>query len=338
MDSDIANSKLDFLNQIMENELTRGRDELIINDPNEIINNDDEKLKNENKEQELNENEDLYDQNNQSSLSDASTSNDSMEPDENSNLSFNENQENQNANNVDLENEKELPKPIEQQQQQHQQQQMHHSKQVKKSKKTVATKNNQNNTLKTFYTPNNKQLYFIQSQAFSQFETKLFDLVGFSQASSFKLENIKQEEKFVLRKLQEFNSYENSNCVVTDTNVLNENLANNVFRKLQLKAAETQPIKLKTSKSSTTTKTVEKFEESEINRAKKLNSKIITIVFNQLSSETGGYKRRACRLLLTKRNTFSMDTVLNEMSNLFKIESSSFKRIFSMNGNQVCLL
>jgi hypothetical protein len=336
MDSDIVNSKLDFLNQIMENELTRGRDELIVNDPNEIINNDEEKLKNENKEQELNENEDLYEQNNQSSLSDASTSNDSMEPDENSNLSFNENvnQDNQNANNVDLENEKELTKPIEQQQQQ----QMHHSKQGKKSKKTAATKNNQNNTLKTFYTPNNKQLYFIQSQAFSQFESKLFDLVGFSQASSFKLENIKQEEKFVLKKLQEFNSYENSNCVVTDTNVLNENLANNVFRKLQLKAAETQPIKLKTSKSSTTTKTVEKFEEPEINRAKKLNSKIITIVYNQLSSETGGYKRRACRLLLTKRNTFSMDTVLNEMSNLFKIESSSFKRIFSMNGNQVCLL
>jgi hypothetical protein len=60
-----------------------------------------------------------------------------------------------------------------------------------------------------------------------------------------------------------------------------------------------------------------------------LRPKLATIILNQTTRP-----RKALRLLLTKRNTVSLDAVLNELSYLFKLEAP-IRRIYSLTGDQV---
>jgi hypothetical protein len=62
----------------------------------------------------------------------------------------------------------------------------------------------------------------------------------------------------------------------------------------------------------------------------KNSSKIITIILNQSIRP-----RRIGRLLLNKRNTTNLDAMLSEISNLFKMDYTSIKKLYSLNGKEV---
>lgn len=321
MEADTLNSKLEFLNQIMDNEFGQNSNKDIIEENKEV-----EELQNETNEETGNteeeypnaNNDDSNEQQNPSRLSGSNSLNESMNADDRSNLSFFENEDQP----INDDTKTGLTETV---------LKKANTKRDKVKKTVIINANASHNGIKNFYSANNSLLYSIPAHAFSQFETMLFDLVGFAPLSSFKLENIKQEESNnIVNKLEEFNSIENSASIITDMNVLNENLTNNVFRRAKLK--DLKPNKIKTINKSVSAKTDELTVDL---RVKKFKSKMVTVILNQFNHESG-IRRRACRFLLEKRNTFSMDVVLNEISNLFKVESSNIRRIFSLQGNQVC--
>ena len=333
MDSVVTNSKLDFLNQIMQNESdhnTSRSDEDNLsknfhgsqNETTQEITKITEESYNEEEEEEDEEDEGEEEEEEEEENDDerSQASNESTETDQHSNLSVNEN--NEGLKNVQTVN-------------------LHHhvsqkpTKKEKLAKKQLKpTSSNQLTNLKGFLSSNETQLYSIQTQVFSQFETLLFDLIGLPATSAFKPSPPKQEESndaVVLAKLNTIN-HENSTCLVSDLNILNDSFQTNVFRQVKLKASEPKLEKTRAHRN-LSAKTNEK-KHLEIEVHKKFKNKLITVVLNQYNLEVG-CKRRACRLLLTKKNTSNFDVVLNEMSNLFKLETSNIRRLYSLEGNQV---
>jgi hypothetical protein len=71
-------------------------------------------------------------------------------------------------------------------------------------------------------------------------------------------------------------------------------------------------------------------QDSSKQERNKNNSKIITIILNQSIRP-----RRIGRLLLNKRNTANLDAMLSEISNLFKMDYTSIKKLYSLNGKEV---
>lgn len=339
MDSEAFNSKLDFLNQIMQNELTQNsnkdfNEEAVNNNNNNnnstSMNNNNELL---NEETGNNANEELEANNNQVSAYELDADeeeeedenqsenslNASMNAEDQSNLSFDDNNQQQVDNTDDIANKDKLTLT----------EQNLNKTQVKKAKKNVKIiASTSHNSIKSFLGTNNNLLYAIPTYSFSQFETMLFDLAGFAPISSFKMENIRPDESEVsiLKKIDELNSFEHSAAIIPDMNVLNENLTNNVFRKAKLKVNEpSKATKMKPSLKQST--------KSDDLKSKQIKSKLITVILNQPLDATS--KRKASRILLSKRNTSSMDSVLNEISNLFRVDSSNVRRLFSMDGNHV---
>ena len=65
-----------------------------------------------------------------------------------------------------------------------------------------------------------------------------------------------------------------------------------------------------------------------------IRSKVITVVLNQSSVTTR--PRKSGRILLTKKNSISLDSVLCEIGNIFKaVESLPIRRLFNLKGAQV---
>ncbi len=333
MDPEVTNSKLEFLNQIMQNEsdhntskgdeddLSKNLDGSQFETTQEVSKiteepDNEEDQDEEEEEEEEEENEDNDDRSQNSSA-------ESTETDQHSNLSLIEN--NEDKKNLPAENTHQLA--------------AHKAtKKEKLAKRHLKPNGNQLTNLKGFLSSNQTELYSIQTQVFSQFETLLFDLIGFSSTSAFKPTIPKQEDSndavTVLTKLNAIN-HENSTCLVSDMNILNESLQTNVFRQIKLKASEPKLDKTRALRN-LSAKTNEK-KHLEIEVHKKFTNKLVTVVLNQFNLEAG-CKRRACRLLLTKKNTSSFDAVLNEMSNLFKIETSNIRRIYSLEANQVNII
>jgi len=71
-------------------------------------------------------------------------------------------------------------------------------------------------------------------------------------------------------------------------------------------------------------------QDSNKQEGNKNTSKIITIILNQSIRP-----RRIGRLLLNKRNTANLDAMLSEISNLFKMDYTSIKKLYSLNGKEV---
>lgn len=163
----------------------------------------------------------------------------------------------------------------------------------------------------------NKVMYPISAEKFAKFESMLFDLVGFS-TSSFKVENEPDKHASNLNKIDIINSK-----FIPNMEVFSNKLEINPANHAQLKKFANRN-GVNSSHSDMDNASIE--EERVQNLYFK--AKLVTIILNESIRP-----RRACRVLLTKRNTNSLDSIINEIENIFKVDS--IKKIFNLSGLQV---
>lgn len=168
----------------------------------------------------------------------------------------------------------------------------------------------------------NKLLYPVSAEKFSQFESLLFDLVGFTN-TPYKTSDLES------KKTTEFLKDDYSNTqFIPNMESLTQKLEINPANRIQLKKNVPQ-------KNSNSQSNKEKDFES-IECEQKLydmnyKAKLVTVILNQSIRP-----RKAGRILLTKRNTANLDSILNEIGNFFKTES--IRKLFNLSGVQVSLL
>lgn len=163
----------------------------------------------------------------------------------------------------------------------------------------------------------NKVMYPISAEKFSQFESMLFDSLGFT-TSSYKPEDEMDKKMPNLNKIDILNS----------KFIPNMELLSN---KLEINSANHVQIKRNTGRNDIRSPHSDMENASiEEERAKNifLKAKLVTIILNEPIRP-----RRACRVLLTKRNTNSLDSIIYEIENIFKVDN--IKKIFNLCGLQV---
>lgn len=165
--------------------------------------------------------------------------------------------------------------------------------------------------------------YVISADKFAKFESDLFDLLGIentafkpSPAPSSTIES------------QQLNCDTIRSKLVPDITHLESSLDLNPMGQIQL---------LKR-----TSGTKEKEAATIIENEHEMRSKVITVILNQqtTSSTTTSSRppRKSGRILLTKKNSTSLDSVLSEIGNIFKaVESLPIRRLFNLRGTQVML-
>lgn len=72
--------------------------------------------------------------------------------------------------------------------------------------------------------------------------------------------------------------------------------------------------------------------KDELQKNLEFQSKVITVVLNRPTRP-----RRAGRLLLTKKNTVSLDNVLSDITNMFKAHGAQIRKLFNIRGAHVSL-
>jgi hypothetical protein len=173
-----------------------------------------------------------------------------------------------------------------------------------------------------------RHLHPIEAEAFATFETALFDLLGFTEAEPFKLPEISvntaANNRQDLRKLRNIiNNEPVKSQFITDMSLIKDHVEMNAFSQIQLKKVIADEPESRTSRNSMTGMP-EDFKKIS------LKPKLATVILNKSSVKP----RKALRILLTKRNTISLDAVLNELSYLFKLDVP-IRRIYSLSGEQV---
>ncbi len=173
-----------------------------------------------------------------------------------------------------------------------------------------------------------RHLHPIEAEAFATFEAGLFDLLGFTNAEPFKLPEISvntpANHKHDLQKLRNItNNDQVKSQLITDVSLIKDHVEMNAFTQMQLKKVIADEPESRASRNSLTG-TPEDFKKIT------LKPKLATIILNQSMVRP----RKALRILLTKRNTISLDVVLNELSYLFRLDVP-IRRIYSLRGEQV---
>lgn len=163
----------------------------------------------------------------------------------------------------------------------------------------------------------NKVMYPISAEKFSQFESMLFDSLGFT-TNSYKPE---QEQDKKMPNL-------NKNDILNSKFIPNMEILSN---QLEINSANYVQVKRNTLQNGTGSSHNDMDNSSvEEERTKNLflKAKLVTIMLNEPIRP-----RRACRILLTKRNTNSLDSIIYEIENIFKVDN--IKKIFNLCGLQV---
>ncbi|RNA27257.1 serine threonine- kinase DCLK2 isoform X3, partial [Brachionus plicatilis] len=160
----------------------------------------------------------------------------------------------------------------------------------------------------------NKVMYPISAEKFAQFESMLFDLVGFT-TSSYKVEDEQATKAPRLDKIDITNSK-----FVPNMEVLSHKLEINSANHVQVKK-----VNARNGLDSANSDTDNASLDEERTQNLYFKAKLVTIMLNEPLRP-----RRACRVLLTKRNTNSLDSIINEIENIFKVDS--IKKIFNLSG------
>lgn len=178
--------------------------------------------------------------------------------------------------------------------------------------------------IKSFRTSRNGASKFtISAGKFSQFETDLFELLGI-QNTPFKPNEVDDNSQPTAMNCDMARSK-----LVADMSKLERGLELNAFNKVQMKkpfkreAAAVRP----SAKYSNMPATV---DEQLVNENQEFRSKVITVILNRPTRP-----RPAGRLLLTKKNSSNLDSVLNEIANMFKANAAQIRKLFNLKATQV---
>ena len=179
---------------------------------------------------------------------------------------------------------------------------------------------------------NDNLLYTISAHKFSQFEGMLFDLMGLPEHNAFKINDcLKDVKESDMKKLEKIENA--SSTFLADMNVLNDNLETNFLNQYQLKKIDSAIVPkriLKTSNKSAAS-LISKEDETLVN-SKHYKTNVLTIIHN-----SNARPRKALRIMINKHNGTNLDSILNEICNLFKLEYTNVRRFFSLTGEQVNL-
>jgi hypothetical protein len=235
------------------------------------------------------------------------------------------------------------------------------SKNSRKSSQNYLNSNSDTLNLKYYKSFQDDVLYPIQANSFFKLESLLFDALGFknqpptqeylkkTQQQQQQQSTPADEQDYRIRNdlndLDKLNQLENGlvTCsFINDMNMLNERLKFNdlsskfgsYFDKINLKSAKTNT----TAKSTVSTAGNVEYKriliDYERQREKFRNkAKLVTVVLN----EPNVRPRKSGKILVCKRNLNNFDTILNEISNLFRIDYTSVKRLYDLNGIQVII-
>lgn len=171
--------------------------------------------------------------------------------------------------------------------------------------------------IKSFQTsPNGSSKYVISAEKFAEFEANLFDLLGI-QSTPFKVDTTNQSA---------VNYDTDRSKIVSDMSVFEKNLELNAFSGVQLKKI----VKTEAEKAKNLVKSSLLSDDSATNTNIEFRSKVITVILNRPNRP-----RPAGRLLLTKKNSATIDSVLNEIGNMFKANAAQIRKLFNLRGTQV---
>ncbi|CAF0754761.1 unnamed protein product [Brachionus calyciflorus] len=165
---------------------------------------------------------------------------------------------------------------------------------------------------------NNKVMYPISADKFAQFESKLFDLIGLT-GGNFKMDDTQNKKGINLDKTEVLNAN-----FIPNMEVLSNKLEINSVNQIQLKKMNNRT-SFNASRSDTDNGSL---ADDERTQNLYLKAKLVTLMLNESVRP-----RRACRVLLTKRNTSSLDNIINEIENIFKVDN--IKKIFNLSGMQI---
>ena len=191
---------------------------------------------------------------------------------------------------------------------------------------------------------NNSKHYLhpVDAESFAKFEAGIYDLLGFTAADHFKLPDINSNSNNTSAanyaaaelnpihdaiKLENLASKQKSvkSQLIADMSIVHEHLEMNPFNQIQLKREIIDTTRFRQAERRNTL-----MESSiEANVKVSLRPRLATIILNQSVRP-----RKSMRILLTKKNAANLDTVLNELMYLFKLDTP-IKRIYNLNGDQV---
>jgi hypothetical protein len=231
------------------------------------------------------------------------------------------------------------------------------SKNSRKSSQNHLNSNSDRLNLKYYKSFQDNDLYPIKASSFFKLESLLFDALGFKNEPPTQdylkkpqpqqqTSTVDEQDNLIrndLNDLEKLNQLETglSSCIfINDMNILNDRLKfndlstkyDNYFEKANLKSAKTNT----TTKSIVSTVGNVEYKrilmDYEQQREKFINkAKLVTVVLN----EPGVRPRKSGKILICKKSLNNFDTILNEISNLFRIDYTSLKRLYDLNGIQV---
>lgn len=188
------------------------------------------------------------------------------------------------------------------------------------SSENIANKFSQ---IKSFRTSRNgASKYAISAEKFSQFEADLFDLLGIQNAP-FKVDDAQEANQPLVVNCDTVRSK-----IVADMAKFERGLELNAFNRVQMK----KPIKKEVVKPKYSTMLMGSEDSGAATTSENVEfrSKVITVVLNRPNRP-----RPAGRLLLTKKNSINLDSVLSEIGNMFKAHAAQIRKLFNLKGTQV---
>lgn len=179
----------------------------------------------------------------------------------------------------------------------------------------------------------NETFYPMSALKFSQFEGMLFDLLGLPNTAAFKPGPCLSDKVPDVKKLEQLP--ENSNIFLSDINTISNMIQTNVFNQNQLKDLKNGQRTPKNS-GKTADRTSPKEDSSNINGKPQTNQKcsIKTNVLTVIHSSKAR-PRMAHKLLISKKNTETLDMFMNEICQLFKLEYANVRRLFTLSGVEI---
>lgn len=167
----------------------------------------------------------------------------------------------------------------------------------------------------------NREYYPVSAQKFSDFESMLFDIMGVANLP-LKLDETGNSELSTLQELEDSkttgSSFFISNMMQINKEINRNVLFHNKLNKLSIIADQ----EASAEGASLETTIIRPHRDPH-------RTKIITVI---LHNNKGGKPRKAGRILINKRNTTSLDLIVSEISNLFKIDVLNIKKLFSLTG------
>lgn len=173
--------------------------------------------------------------------------------------------------------------------------------------------------LKRYFNSKNEPIYPISLSNMYQFEKDLFELLGFPAQDNIDEEELENKK---IHKLREFDDMQCQSTYIADTRALYYDL--DFTNPYEPKLVE----KKKQANEKKNAKRADRLKNEPMNENRP--AKVITTVLS------GAVRpRKAARLLLTKRNTATLDQVLEAICDSLKVESINVKRLYTLKGREV---